>query len=84
MGPGSEDDWEAFLERSLGREFPTWWGRSGEDPGAGVELKLSGSCEGEMWQLRGNLCFGPTLGIIGLEGLSQIRGLNLPCPSGKW
>lgn len=51
MGVGSEDGWGAFLERNLGREFPPWWGRGGEDPGASVELKLSGSCKGEMWQL---------------------------------
>lgn len=48
MGPGSEDDWGAFLERSLGREFPTCRGRGAEDPGTGVKLKLSGSCKGEM------------------------------------
>lgn len=43
MGPGSESDWGAFLERSLGR--------GGEDPGASVKLKLSGSCKREMWHL---------------------------------
>lgn len=31
--PGSADDWGAFLEKSLGREFPTWYGRDAEGPG---------------------------------------------------
>ena len=80
----------ASRERSLRREFLSWWGRGAEDPRTSVELKWAGRCKGEMLAVRllhgprDDLCVGLTLKIVGPEGPSQIRWPSLPCAPGKW